>query len=56
MYAIRSYYDVSGTSTESVGSTVEVYANGVNIGTTQVQNGGIWYLYGLNLTASYNFV
>ncbi len=38
---------VTGTSVEPVGSTITVYQNGVSIGTTTVQAGGIWTLSGL---------
>ncbi len=39
---------ISGTSVEPVGSTITVYKNGVSIGTTTVQSGGVWTLSGVS--------
>lgn len=42
---------VSGTSSESSGSVVYLYANGSQIGSATVNAGGTWSISGLNLTA-----
>ncbi|NMB99029.1 MAG: hypothetical protein GYA35_01990, partial [Thermoanaerobaculaceae bacterium] len=38
---------VSGTSSSPVGTTITVYVNGVPVGTTTVQAGGVWTLNGI---------
>jgi hypothetical protein len=42
---------VSGTSTEAAGTTIILYAAGVQIGTTTVNAGGAWTVTGLTLTS-----
>lgn len=42
---------VSGTSTESAGTTIYLYANGIQIGTGTVNAGGAWTVSGLTLVA-----
>jgi hypothetical protein len=41
---------ISGTSTASVGTTITVYSNGVALGTTTVQAGGMWTYSGAGLS------
>ena len=39
---------IPGTSAAPVGSTITVYSNGVSIGTTTVESGGTWTLFGVS--------
>ncbi len=42
---------ITGTSTEAFGTTIRVFRNGTQIGTTTVQTGGAWTLSGITVTA-----